>query len=336
MQSRFSFSHLPWIALLAMGCSTPKDDGKPTASTEPQAQAVERIKQLGGELVWENNDPSKAVVQVHLSRDKVTDADLLTLSAFPRVRVLSLAQTAVTEEGIAGLASLKSLRVLGLSGGIVTDAFLHRLADLEQVEEVEVGDTAVTCAGWAELARMKNLRQLTLLSRHVSDADFPALAKLHQIHSLLLKRATITGEGLSNLSGMGLDRLVLPEAARTNAMLKPYLAALKAPIKRLGLRSWEIDDVGLEHLADLSELTELYLGHTRVGDNGLGQLSGLTKLATLDLGFTQVTDAGLDRLGELTGLKVLILRGSKATENGKKKLAARVPDLEIDPPFEGL
>ncbi|MSR77457.1 MAG: hypothetical protein EXS63_04440 [Candidatus Omnitrophica bacterium] len=63
-----------------------------------------------------------------------------------------------------------------------------------------------------------------------------------------------------------------------------------------------IRDQDLEHLKGLTNLTELYLGGTKVSNAGLEHLKGLRNLTVLWLNDTQVSDAGLAHLKGLTNL----------------------------------
>ena len=55
----------------------------------------------------------------------------------------------------------------------------------------------------------------------------------------------------------------------------------------------DVTDAGLTHLAGLSKLKQLFLGHSQITDNGLRCLKGLKSLQYLDTGNTHVTDAGV-------------------------------------------
>ena len=103
-----------------------------------------------------------------------------------------------------------------------------------------------------------------------------------------------------------------PTEYRRNVLVK---------IRVLSLIAVQLDDVGLAHLAGLTNLQSLDLRKTQVGDAGLAHLAGLTNLRSLDLRNTQVGDAGLANLAGLTNLQSLNLRKTQVGDAGLVHLA---------------
>jgi len=58
----------------------------------------------------------------------------------------------------------------------------------------------------------------------------------------------------------------------------------------------DVSDKGLEHLAGLSNMEELYLNGTNVTDSGIEHIVRLKSLKHLDISGTGVTDEGLKAL----------------------------------------
>ncbi|MCH7726308.1 MAG: hypothetical protein IH991_07505, partial [Planctomycetes bacterium] len=88
----------------------------------------------------------------------------------------------------------------------------------------------------------------------------------------------------------------------------------------------QVSDVGLAHLAHLSELGDLKIRHTSVSDAGMRQLASLTSLHTLALTNTKVTDTGLKHLSGLTRIHNLFLQETQITDDGLEHLAG-MPQL---------
>lgn len=55
-------------------------------------------------------------------------------------------------------------------------------------------------------------------------------------------------------------------------------------------------DSGLKEIANLKNLTSLFLGDTKVTDVGLKEIANPKNLTSLDLDGTMVTDVGLNEL----------------------------------------
>ena len=81
-----------------------------------------------------------------------------------------------------------------------------------------------------------------------------------------------------------------------------------------------IKDDDLPHLWSLHTCSGLDLGNTQVTDIGLRHLADVTNLVCLCFEGTHVTDAGLEYLKASTHLTVLCLRKTKMTDAGLKHL----------------
>jgi hypothetical protein len=73
----------------------------------------------------------------------------------------------------------------------------------------------------------------------------------------------------------------------------------------LDLGNTNIDDAGMEHIQDLTNLHALNLSYTKITDAGLVHLSSLQKLMALGLSHTQITYKGLEHLRNLQNLRIL-------------------------------
>jgi len=91
----------------------------------------------------------------------------------------------------------------------------------------------------------------------------------------------------------------------------------------------KVTDAGLVHLQGLTNLRGVTFGHAKITNMGLVHLKGLTKLERLTLGSTEVTDAGLVHLQGLTKLNTLSLFYCKVTDAGVKALQAELPNCKI-------
>jgi hypothetical protein len=104
--------------------------------------ALESLKGVGEQLVWLN-----------LANTAVTDAGLKGLAGFKNLRRLHLEKTGVGDEGLASVKGLAELQYLNLYGTKVTDKGLASLAGLKKLKNVYLWQTAVTDAGAADLAK---------------------------------------------------------------------------------------------------------------------------------------------------------------------------------------
>ena len=127
-----------------------------------------------------------------------------------------------------GLAELKSLQTLDLTGSKVTDAGLAALKNLSEIRTLYLGSTQVTDAGLKELKQMNEVQTLQLTSTRVTGVGFKDLHHLAKLANLdLAHRPSINDAGLKEIAGLkGLRHLWLIGTPITAQGLKE-LAKLK-------------------------------------------------------------------------------------------------------------
>lgn len=105
------------------------------------------------------------------SADQVDDAKLADLAPIAQqVYSLNLANTKVTDAGLAQVAALPNLRVLHLEKTSIGDAGLAHLKSLQNLQYLNLYGTQVTDAGLANLEGLKNLKNVYLWQSQVTDA----------------------------------------------------------------------------------------------------------------------------------------------------------------------
>jgi hypothetical protein len=100
------------------------------------------------------------------------------------------------------------------------------------------------------------------------------------------------------------------------------------PIIALELRSYQMTNAEMKHVAKRKSLQSLSLYTTAVTAPGLRELRGLKKLTTLDLRGTHAFDAELLEVSKLTNLRKLRVNGSWITEPAWRALA-KLKSLEV-------
>ena len=90
--------------------------------------------------------------QLFLEDTGATDATLRLVGNLKQLEELDLSNlTAITDDGLAPLAGLRSLKVLHLTGSPISDAGLVHLRGLKQLESLETTGTKITPAGLKQL-----------------------------------------------------------------------------------------------------------------------------------------------------------------------------------------
>jgi len=117
------------------------------------------------------------ITHFDFARSPLTDRALATIARFTNLQVLRLDGTAITDAGVAALASLYRLTSLNLNRTPVTDQALVPLRRLKTLQKVFLWDTAVTADGVAALqtalyrsAEAERLRLQIAALEHTRDA----------------------------------------------------------------------------------------------------------------------------------------------------------------------
>ena len=254
---------------------------------------------------------------------------------------VSVARTWATDNDVARIAEIKTLKRLDLGTTYVTDRGIERLQQLQQLEELNLDtDEFITDASLNYLRANKNLRRLVLRGTDVTDVGMPHLAALTNLRSLDLSHTMLGDVGVDSLSALaGLEELNLGGNLITGTNLNslkllPKLKKLSfSGIQRRNAGAcWSprITDLDLDAISLLSGLEELNLGigvslgvKPPVG-NSAAQAGGGNCRVT---GGIQVTDLGLAKLMKLKKLRRLDVSGAKLTSAGIKVLQS-LPQLE--------
>lgn len=115
-----------------------------------------------------------------------TDEAVAEIAHIKTLRDVQLHRTRVTDKGIAALAELPHLRRLTFWGSGLTDEGLKDVARMKQLQYLEISDAPITDAGLRTLAGLTGLRRLQIAN---SQATGPALQRLYEsLPDLELKR----------------------------------------------------------------------------------------------------------------------------------------------------
>jgi len=276
----------------------------PALAAEADQQVAQWALHMGGAVTLEGRSAP------------IRDATALPDGDF-RIAVLNLVGVNMHPPHMEAFAKLTALRELHLPGPM-----WNPRAESRTDYSAEMG----------HLSGLSTLKTLTFGYTFLEQIRFydPGLEKIHSLaptlEHLVLRRARITGATLhpfTNLRSLDITwTLIQDDGMRSLAGM--------TKLRRLWAREMRITDKGLEPLANLKDLEELYLGGVPVTDSGLAHLKGLTKLKKLDLLSSNVTDAGLDALNGMKDLEYLNLYRTRVSNAGLAKLKKFTKLREMD------
>jgi hypothetical protein len=111
-----------------------------------RAEVVQRIRKMGGRVI----DTSGTPLTVDLDSRQIEDKDLAVLAELP-VEYLYLANTRITDAGLAQLARLSQLELLDLRDTRITDAGVRHLKGLAALRALRLEGTKATGEAEQEL-----------------------------------------------------------------------------------------------------------------------------------------------------------------------------------------
>lgn len=143
--------------------------------------------------------PYDAIYAVSAQGDRIGDADIARVASFPHVVDLYLKRTSVTDDGIAVISSLPTIRYLQLEGERITDKGLRVVSKVMSLESLILTGTQVTDHGVALLAGLPVLNHLGLQDTRITDAVVESLLQMKELESVDLCGTAITKQGVSRL-----------------------------------------------------------------------------------------------------------------------------------------
>jgi len=297
------------------------------------------------------------VTEVNFRGTMIDDAPLQHLLGLQRLGSVLLNETSITDDGLATLGKINTLRNLDLRGCQLSNAGIEHLGGLTNLRALrlsgESGATTVDDAGMATVAKMTSLKALFLDFLWISEEGLALLQNNKQLEELYLAKTLVGDEALALLNQFPkLKKLRISQNQITDDGLAPlakvpHLEMLDlsensqvfdgglmhlskmTQLKNLNLWRVAITDVGVKHLADLTNMESLNLDNTQLTDEGMPALVGMKKLTFLHLGSTAITDAGLVHLEGLQALKDLKLTRTAVTAEASEQLGKKLTNTKI-------
>jgi hypothetical protein len=158
--------------------------------------------------------PVNAVVGDHTKFD---DADARLVGGMSKLRILSLANTRITDEGLAELRGLNSLTTLNLERTKISDDGLRHIAQFRKLKSLNLAGTAISEAGLAHLARLRELVHLDLSETRIGAEHPESLATFGALVMLSLSKTQVRGdlsflEKVPRLSELKLDHTLVTDS----------------------------------------------------------------------------------------------------------------------------
>ena len=216
---------------------------------------------------------------------------------------------------IANLTRLKSLTASNVDDGVMTWLRNH-----EQLASLNLQGDSLTDRGIEMLVELPALRSLQIDSTSTSDAALASIARL-PLTSLTLKNTRISIGELPQLGHLQLRLLQLFDRELTDQDFQTIVQAFPN-LEQLKLDGCSFSQSALDSLDGLEKLQVLSLPQTTVNDEGMQSIARLQTLTNLYLDGTDITDESLAlAANSLLNLQYFSVKeNSKITDNGLENL----------------
>ncbi len=158
-----------------------------------------RLERFSIVCVHYENGPNNAPIATEKYElgDEVAEA----VVEFPKLRLLELSFTQITDAGVEKLSHLDRLECFGLSSPRITNAAMQDIVRLKNLTLLSIAGTKIGDESLDKLLELPKLTELRL-SAAVTNRGLPTIAKLTQLETLYLGGKQIDDRGLVHLQGM--------------------------------------------------------------------------------------------------------------------------------------
>ena len=185
-----------------------------------------------------------------------------------------------------------------------------------RIVTVDFRGTESTADVWKALPQLPALQALLLTEVPLNEAACEQIGKCASLRNLDVRDCPLENKWLEHWTGLkSLQALRLSGKSGATSVDDDGLAAVGklSSLKVLALDYLWVSGTGLEHLAGLTGLQELYLAGTLCGDEDLEQLKLFPQLKKLRVSkLSQVTGAGMEQIAGLKQLEELDLSENSA------------------------
>jgi serine/threonine protein kinase/Leucine-rich repeat (LRR) protein len=320
----------------------------PATQTHDPRQTLECFLELGGQVMSRDaatgatktfdrtsglpEDLSR-VFQIEVSNTPLLrNEDLAGLVDFPKLEILYLSGTPLTDDALIYIGQLHQLRDLTLFSTRITDAGLAHLRNLTKLQSLHLAMTDITDDGLSHLATMQQLEWLAFVKcRRLTGSGFRHLGHLQKLKYLDMNMTSLNDEGLRWIGQLqSIEQLHATNTPISDAGLE-FVSQLQA-LREFHPNDTRLSDDGIVQLATCKRLEGLGLNGTRATDRSLAVIANLPRLKLLALQYTPVSDEGVRELTRLQQLTKLLLTGTQVSDEGVARLREQLPNCLIDFP----
>jgi hypothetical protein len=132
------------LALWISGCGGSSLPSLTPQQQEAQDAALAMLKELGAEVVLDEEHPDQPILEIYFLQVPVTDQHLEKLRGLAHIQLINLHGANISDVGLEHLKELDTLVELMLNSTKITDAGVKHLEGLSNLKGIYLKDTRVT------------------------------------------------------------------------------------------------------------------------------------------------------------------------------------------------
>ena len=274
------------------------------------------VEGIGGKV---DRDPAGDVIGLRLRGTWVTDTELLDVARLPKLELLDLSHTRITDEGLLHLKPAKQIRDLNLYyAEQITDQGMAAIRDWKNLKHLNVRGTRVFDGTLAIVSGLTQLEALDIAYTQITDNGLDGLVPLTKLKELSIGRSKLNKNALEVLRL--LPTLEYLDLGGPHPGSGGYRAKPGTPMP---------DDVP-RAISELKQLRVLKMNYSEITADGLRILAALDQVEKLSLtGSSHVDDLAMAQLAHWKSLQYLDVQGTKVTTHGVAALEKAKPGIVI-------
>jgi Leucine-rich repeat (LRR) protein len=270
------------------------------------------------------------IERVQIDNEELTQAGLLQLHRFKRLRHLALHDCGRTDADLPLIGRLSDLRSLDLSSNRrLTGRTFHALRGLINLRQLSL------CANDdADATQLAHLRHLPLTDIDLglaclTDANSLVLACFPRLERLCVRDTLVSDESVRVFQH--LPRLTAVNISRTRIGERGLRALLRLPrIAEVDVGGTLLTDASARAIAACPTLVSLEADECKLTSAGFLALTGSRSLRSLSLANTRITDAHMRAFVRMPSLRQLNVSWCRITEVQVKELRRIRPGFRLD------
>jgi hypothetical protein len=219
--------------------------------------------------------------------------------------------SAITADGLAALANLPTLMLLGCGGALCNDVAMRHIAAMPRLRMLQAQGTVASDAGFETLSRSRSIEYIWGREcPNLTGRGFAALAAMPALRGIGISCKRVDDASLAMLPRFPSLRELMPMDVDDDGFR--HVGRCENLERLWCMYCRTTTDAATAHIAGLPLLKSYYAGQTKITDRSLEILAAMRALEKVEFwNCAGITTAGIQWLAALPNLREVIVDGCK-------------------------